>query len=88
MPVAGPGFKAQTDNKASLQASATDHHKAATSDEAVAIGTGIGAAVLIGAGITLVLTAPSSKSSGGLPRPLVVPLVGRDSAGLGLVGTF
>ena len=74
--------------KKSLQDSATTHHNAAKTDEAIAIVTGVGAVVLIGVGVTLLLTAPSSKSSGGLSRSLIVPLVGRDNAGLGLVGTF
>ena len=89
-PVPGsPTFNADRDNKASLGASASDHHKAASSDEAIAIATGIGAVVLVGVGVTLWLTAPSAKaSSGGLTRPLVVPFASRDSAGLGLVGRF
>ncbi len=83
-----PTFTADTANRQSLLDSATSHHSAAKSDELVAVVTGIGAVVLIGVGATLLLTAPSAKASGSLSRPLVVPLLGRDNAGLGLVGTF
>ena len=83
-----PSFKVDSDNQRSLQESATSHHNAAKSDEVIAIATGIGGAVLLGTGIALFLTAPSSRSSASLARPLLVPLVSRDSAGLGLVGTF
>jgi hypothetical protein len=76
------------DNRKNLQDSATSHHSAAKTDEAIAIVSGIGGVVLIGVGVTLLLTAPSAKSSGSLSHPLVVPLVGRDNAGLGLVGRF
>jgi len=88
-PVAGSGtFATDTANKTSLTDSASSHHRAAKRDETGAIISGIGAVVLIGAGITLILTAPSSKSSASVSKPLLFPIVGRDSAGLGLVGTF
>jgi hypothetical protein len=88
-PVAGtPTFDADTLNKKSLSDSASSQHRAAKRDETGAIITGIGAVVLIGAGITLILTAPSSKSSASVSKPLLFPIVGRDNAGLGLVGTF
>ena len=88
-PVPGSAtYVGDLDNQNKQRDSATSHHNAAKTDEAIAIVTGVGAVVLIGVGVTLLLTAPSSRSSGGLSRPLVVPLVGRDNAGLGLVGSF
>jgi len=88
-PVAGtPNFDADTQNKKSLSDAASSQHRAAKRDETGAIITGIGALVLIGGGVTLLLTAPSSKSSASVSRPLLFPIVARDSAGLGLAGTF
>ncbi len=88
-PVAGtPTFDADTANKKSLSDAASSQHRAAKRDETGAVICGIGAVVLIGAGITLILTAPSSKSSASVSKPLLFPIVGRDTAGLGLVGTF
>lgn len=88
-PVAGtPTFEADTTNKKSLSDAASSQHRAAKRDETGAIISGIGAVVLIGGGITLILTAPSSKSSASVSRPLLFPIVTRDTAGLGLVGTF
>lgn len=88
-PVAGSGtFLTDTANKKSFSDSAASQKRAANRNETGAIISGIGAVVLIGAGITLILTAPSAKSSAAVSKPLLFPIVGRDSAGLGLVGTF
>jgi hypothetical protein len=88
-PVAGsPTFDVDTTNKKNLQDAASSQHRAAKRDETGAIICGVGALVLIGTGVTLLLTAPSSKAAASLSRPLVVPMLGRDNAGLGVVGTF
>ena len=87
-PLPGPNFITDTTNKKNLQDAASSQHRAAKRDETGAILCGIGAVVLIGTGVTLLLTAPSSKSSASLSRPIVVPILGRDNAGLGVVGTF
>ena len=88
-PVPGtPTFAVDAQNRKSLSDAASSQHRAAKRNETGAIITGIGAVVLIGAGVTLLVTAPSSKSSASVSRPLLFPFVARDSAGLGLVGTF
>ncbi|MDB4947053.1 MAG: hypothetical protein JWP97_6587 [Labilithrix sp.] len=87
-PPGGTLTNAQRTDQASYQASAVDHHDAAKNDELIAIITGIGAVALIGTGVVLVLTAPSGKKEAALTRPVVVPLLGRDTAGIGLVGRF
>lgn len=78
--------------KTALEESVSSHHKAAKNDELIAISTGIGAVVLIGVGVTLILTAPRSSSttasSAPSPKSYIVPLIGRDNVGAGLVGTF
>jgi hypothetical protein len=68
--------------------SSSSHHKAAKSDEVAAVAMGAGAVVLIGVGITMVLTAPSSAKSADLRKPRVVPILGNGTAGLGLAGAF
>jgi sulfur carrier protein ThiS len=87
IPPGGP-VTADQKKKQELFDVAKSRHDAAKSNELIAIVTGVGGVVLIGVGVTLLLTAPSSKSSGAITRPLVVPILGRDNAGLGLVGTF
>jgi hypothetical protein len=46
-----------------------------------------GGAMLV-AGIVLLVTAPSAKSTGGLTKPLILPVVGRDTMGVGLSASF
>lgn len=75
-------------NIAKLNESASSHHDAAKSDQLGAIIAGAGAVVFIGVGITMVITAPSGTRAAELRKPLLVPLVGNGTAGLGLVGTF
>ena len=62
--------------------------KAAKTDELIAIATGAGGIVLIGVGITLILTAPSSSKSADLRKPRVFPLLGNGTTGLGLTASF
>jgi len=76
------------DSRRNLELAVESRRDAAKTNQTTAIVAGVGGVVLIGVGVTLLLTAPSSKSSGSLTKPLVVPLFGRDNAGLGLVGTF
>jgi hypothetical protein len=61
---------------------------AAKNDQLAAIVTGAGAIVLIGVGVTLVLTSPSSSKAADLRKPLLYPMLGQGTAGLGLAGSF
>jgi hypothetical protein len=70
----------------SLQSSYNSHHNAALGDQTAAIIIAGAGAVMLGVGIVLFLT--SSKSSAAAARPLVVPIVGKDTTGLGLAGVF
>ena len=70
------------------QASADSHRKTAKVDETAALALGIGGGILLVGGLVLVLTAPSSKSSAALIRPQLIPMLSRETAGLGLVGRF
>ena len=82
----------QIANRTAAQASAEDHHSAAKNDQIAAIVTGVGALALLGTGIYLIATSPSGGSSpkpaGSLSKPMFVPILSHDTAGLGLVGRF
>lgn len=76
-------------NKLEYAEAATSHHDAAKSNQTGAIILGAGAVVLIGVGITAVLTAPSgAKAAAATKKPHLFPLLGSGTAGLGLTGTF
>jgi hypothetical protein len=75
-------------DKDAQNASASSHHDAAKSDELTAVVVGAGAIVLIGVGVTMVLTAPSGSKSADLRKTRVTPLLGNGTAGLGLSGSF
>jgi tetratricopeptide (TPR) repeat protein len=64
------------------------HDKAAKSDQLIAVVTGAAGVVMIGVGITLILTAPSSSKSADLTKPRLYPLLGNGTAGFGLTGSF
>ena len=83
-----PAQQLSITDRSNLEQAVESRRDAAKTNETTAIVAGIGGGVLLGVGITLLLTAPSSKSTGSITRPLVVPLLGRDNGGLGLVGTF
>jgi hypothetical protein len=75
-----------TDTAKQNAISSRDSHKSAASgDQLGAIVVGAAGVVMIGIGVTLVLTAGSSKPTTGTH---VVPFVTRDTAGVGLGGTF
>lgn len=77
------------ENVKKLNDSATSHHDAAKGDQLGAIVVGAGAVVLIGVGITMVLTAPSGPAKAAdLRKPKLVPILGSGTAGLGVSGTF
>jgi hypothetical protein len=69
----------------SLNSTYQDKKDAAKNDQLAAIITGAGGAVLIGVGVTLILT---SKPSSSAKSTYVVPMVGQGQAGLGLMGSF
>lgn len=73
-----PGIETSLENK--------DNARDSNQLAAIVVGA-TGGAMLI-TGIVLLVTAPSAKSSGSLSRPLVLPLVGRDSAGFSLSASF
>ena len=75
-------------NRTSLEDSSSSRKSAAKSDELIAIGTGAGAVVFIGVGITLILTAPSSSKAADVTKPRLYPLLGNGTTGLGLTGSF
>jgi hypothetical protein len=76
-------------DKSALNLSAQSHHDAAKSDEVTAVVLGAGAVVLIGVGVTMILTAPSGPAKAAdLQKTRIVPLLGHGTTGLGLVGTF
>jgi hypothetical protein len=72
----------------SLNSSYDQKKSAAKSDQLAAIITGAGGVVLIGVGVTLILTSSSRSSTASLTTPKVVPLLGAGQAGLGLMGAF
>lgn len=61
-----------------LEQAANSRKEAAKNNQLIAIVTGAGGVVLLGVGVVLFLTAPSSKSSG---KPRVLPVVGPGYAG-------
>jgi hypothetical protein len=67
---------------------AVGYDKAAKNDQLAAIVTGAGAVVLLGVGVTLILTAPSSSKSADLTKPRIYPMLGNGTGGLGLTGSF
>jgi hypothetical protein len=76
-------------NRTKFLESASSHHDAAKADQTGAIVLGASAVVLIGVGITMVLTAPSgSKTAAAAKKPMLFPMLGSGTAGLGLTGTF
>ncbi len=82
---------ATTDSTAAAVAqrkSQDSHNDAAKSDQLGALIAGGGGIVLIGVGITLVLTAPSGPKSADLTKPRLFPMIGNGTTGLGLTGSF
>lgn len=76
-------------NKKAIIDSRDSHKSAANSNQLVAIVSGAGGIVLIGVGVTLVLTAHgSSKTTGQANKPMVVPILGNGTAGLGFHTSF
>lgn len=76
-------------NRNEYLSSSKSHSDAAKSNETGAIVLGASAVVLIGVGITLVLTAPSGAKAAKLEKtPRLFPLLGSGTAGLGLSGSF
>lgn len=80
------GMAADDPQRASIAQSASSHRKAAVNNQLISVILGGGAAVLVGVGAVLYLTAP--KAAEKVARSRVVPLVGSGYAGLGLGGTF
>ena len=75
-------------NAENADSAAVGFRVAAKNDQLAAIITGAGAIVLIGVGVTLILTAPSSSKSADLTKPRLYPMLGQGTAGLGLGGSF
>jgi hypothetical protein len=66
------------------------HHKAQASS-AIAIGTGVGGALLIGAGVYFLFLSPDSAekpTTGTVKKPRVIPTFGTNSGGVVLSGSF
>jgi hypothetical protein len=82
---AGPNRVA---NIASAQSSYDSYDKAVKSDQLIAGITGGVGIVLIGVGITLIVTAPSGSKSAVLKEPRLYPLLGNGTSGLGLSAAF
>ena len=75
--------------RAKLVDNAKSHTDAAKNDELGAVILGAGGIVLIGVGITLLVTAPSGPAkTADATRTRVTPLLGRDLAGVGISGSF
>lgn len=87
-PPVQPGDTLRQANIDSLKNSRDTHDSAAKGDQLGAIITGAGAIVLIGVGVTLVLTAPSGSKSADATKTRFYPILGEGKAGLGLGGTF
>lgn len=87
-PTPAAGDKPGQDNIASLQNSVNTNRDAAKGNQLGALVTGAGAVVLIGVGVTLVLTAPSSSKAADLTKPRLYPMLGQGTAGFGLTGAF
>ncbi|WP_146653870.1 hypothetical protein [Labilithrix luteola] len=76
-------------NKKAIIDSRDSHKSAANSNQLVAIVSGAGGIVLIGVGVTLILTSQgSSKTTGQANKPMVVPILGNGTAGLGFHTSF
>lgn len=61
---------------------------ARNSNQAAAIGVGIGGAALLAGGLILIFTAPSGARTGSVQKPRFVPLIGRGQLGGAFGGTF
>lgn len=71
-----------------LAASRTSKDDARHSNQTGAIVIAASGSALVITGIVLLVTAPSSRSTGGLTKPRIYPLVGNGTTGLGLSGAF
>ncbi|MBX3192719.1 MAG: hypothetical protein KF819_37390 [Labilithrix sp.] len=80
---------AETDpgRRKAFQDSADDHESKGKTNQVAAIIFGATGAALLGVGIILLVTAPSSKSAAA-DKTYIVPIIGHGTGGIGLGGTF